>query len=79
MKKILLLILPVLITQWSIAQKPTIAPDSRIEAKIDTWISKLTLEEKIGQMTLLEINMVASRDRSLGIQELMKMPKPDLA
>lgn len=43
------------------AQAQVIKADPVIEQKIEKWISKMTLEEKIGQMTELNIDVVQDR------------------
>lgn len=41
---------------------PAITPDAAIEQKIEATISKMTLEEKIGQMTQLVLDVATYRD-----------------
>ena len=44
---------------FSVAQAETVIPsDSDIEAKVDSILKKMTLEEKIGQMTQLTLDVV---------------------
>lgn len=42
------------------AAGPAIPPDSSLEAKVEQTLSKMTLEEKIGQMTELSIDVLGS-------------------
>ncbi len=39
---------------------PAIAPDAQVEEKVEQVLSKMTLEEKIGQMTQLSIDVLGS-------------------
>ena len=55
MKKNLLLAVFGLMTASAFAQKPAIPRDAALEAKIEKTLSKMTLDEKIGQM--LELNL----------------------
>lgn len=40
--------------------KPAIPRDAEIEKNIETWISKMTLDEKVGQMLELNLDMLGS-------------------
>lgn len=42
---------------------PVIPPDPAIEAKVQKTLSKMTLEEKIGQMTQLQIDVIGEYDK----------------
>lgn len=44
--------------------KPAIPRDNAIEQKVEEWIGKLTLEEKIGQMTQLTIDVISKGDNA---------------
>ncbi len=57
---------------------PVIPRDPAIEKKIDKIISKMTLVEKVGQMTQLEIN-VLGMDMRAEMMKLMMMPQEQLA
>ena len=56
---------------------PLIPRDPAIEKKIDKIISKMTLVEKVGQMTQLEIN-VLGMDMRAEMMKLMMMPQEQL-
>ena len=55
MKRNLLLVVLGLIVANAFAQKPAIPRDAALEAKVEKTLSKMTLDEKIGQM--LELNL----------------------
>ena len=58
MKRISLTVTCATVALWLWAQnsgKPAIARDAKLEAKIEKTLSKMTLDEKIGQM--LELNL----------------------
>ncbi|HQN82540.1 MAG TPA: hypothetical protein PK485_07285, partial [Bacteroidales bacterium] len=57
--------------------KPLIPRDPAIEKKIDKIISKMTLVEKVGQMTQLEINLLGV-DLRAEMMKLMMMPQEQL-
>lgn len=62
--------------------KPSIAPmlpkDQEIEKKVEAQLKKMTLDEKIGQMVELEINMISYNDKSVSIEELVKKSEEEL-
>ncbi len=37
---------------------PAIAPDAEIEARVHAWLDRMTLAEKVGQMTQLSIDLL---------------------
>lgn len=43
---------------------PAIPRDGKIEKKVEALLKKMTLEEKIGQMTELTIDVITKRDNS---------------
>ena len=55
MKKIVLTMMMVCVAVVTQAQKPAIPRDAKLEAKIEKTLAKMTLDEKIGQM--LELNL----------------------
>ena len=55
MKKTLLLIAMVCVATVIQAQKPAIPRDAALEAKVEKTLARMTLDEKIGQM--LELNL----------------------
>lgn len=59
--------------------KPSVPKDIEIEKKVENQISKMSLEDKIGQMIQLEIDMVTYVDPTFSIQALMNMQNKDLA
>lgn len=62
--------------------KPSIAPmlpkDQEIEKKVEAQLKKMTIDEKIGQMVELEINMISYNDKSVSIEELVKKSEEEL-
>ena len=65
MKKTLLAILTLCATLTITAQqaaRPAIARDAKLEAKIEKTLSKMTLDEKIGQMLELNLDIMGSYD-----------------
>ena len=57
---------------------PAIAADDAIEAAVAEELSRMTLEEKIGQMIQIEINLLAYEDPAYSIPALMSMGKDEL-
>ena len=55
MKKLLLLTTALFLSVTIFAQKPAIPRDAKLEAKVEKTLKKMTLDEKIGQM--LELNL----------------------
>lgn len=60
------------------AQKPVLPKDAAIEAKVQAQLQKMTLEEKIGQMVELEINMITYNDPTYSMQKIMFMDEKEL-
>lgn len=60
------------------AQKPVLPKDAEIEAKVQAQLQKMTLEEKIGQMVELEINMITYNDPAYSMQKIMFMDEKEL-
>lgn len=60
------------------AQKPVLPKDAEIEAKVQAQLQKMTLEEKIGQMVELEINMITYNDPTYSMQKIMFMDEKEL-
>lgn len=58
--------------------KPAIATDSIIEKAVKEKLLKMTLEEKIGQMIQVEINLVSYSDPEYSAPTLMKKNKTEL-
>lgn len=58
--------------------EPAIPLDPQIEENITELISKMTLKEKIGQMTQLDINLLALNPRT-EMMKMMQMPESVLA
>ena len=63
MKKLLLLATTVFFSLTQSAQKPAIPRDAQIEAKIEKTLSKMTLDEKIGQMLELNLDVMGKSER----------------
>lgn len=61
-KRLLYVCMAVASTTLSWAQKPVIPRDPAIEAKIEKTLSKLTLEEKVGQMVELVVDLFGKND-----------------
>ena len=57
-KKLLLVMSVGLFTYSSYAQKPAIPRDAALEAKVEKTLSKMTLDEKIGQMLELNLDVI---------------------
>ena len=49
---------------WGYAQRPAIARDADIEAKIEQRLAKMTLDEKVGQMLELNLDIMGNYDAS---------------
>ena len=60
MKRNLLLVVFGLIVANAFAQKPAIPRDAALEAKVEKTLSKMTLDEKIGQMLELNLDLIGS-------------------
>ena len=64
MKKILLAATTLLLALTGCQQKPSVAPaipsDPEIEKNVQAWIKKMTLDEKVGQMLELNLDLVGS-------------------
>lgn len=63
MKKLLLLATTVSFSLTLFAQKTAIPRDAQIEAKIEKTLSKMTLDEKIGQMLELNLDVMGKSER----------------
>ncbi len=61
MKKTLLMAAFTLFITATYAQKPAIPRDAKIEAKIEKTLSKMTLDEKVGQMLELNFDVMGSQ------------------
>lgn len=57
-----LLLLSVMMVACAVKQQPAIAPDKDIEKNVEALLQKMTLEEKIGQMTQLTIDLIGRMD-----------------
>ena len=65
MKKLLLTGLALLVAATAMmGQKPAIARDAKMEAKIEKQLAKMTLDEKIGQMLELNLDIMGQYDAS---------------
>lgn len=62
MKKILATAFVAVFVTWASAQKPAIPKDAKIEAKIEKMLSKMTLDEKIGQMLELNLDLMGKME-----------------
>lgn len=58
--------------------KPAITPDPVIENAVKEQLKKMTLEEKIGQMVQVEINLVSYSDPEYSVPVLMKKNRGEL-
>ena len=57
--KFLMILMSLLVTMGAFAQKTiTYVPDANIEKRVEQTLSRMTLEEKVGQMTELEIGVL---------------------
>lgn len=61
-----------------LAQKPMLPRDAAIESKIEKQLKKMTLDEKIGQMVELEINMITYNDPTYSMQNFVKMSEAEM-
>lgn len=68
MKKLVSLALSALAVVPAFAVEPAIPQDPAMEKQIREIVGKMTLEEKVGQMCELTIDMVTSDDRSQGFK-----------
>ena len=65
MKKLLLTGIVLLVAATTMmGQKPAIARDAKMEAKIEKQLAKMTLDEKIGQMLELNLDIMGQYDAS---------------
>lgn len=68
MKKLLLFlcggILALSASAYSSITLPVIPPDPALEAKVQNTLSKMTLEEKIGQMTQIQVDILGGYDKN---------------
>ena len=64
MKKKVLLVALLAVATMGFAQKPAIPRDDKMEAKIEKQLSKMTLDEKVGQMLELNLDIMGQRDAS---------------
>ena len=60
MKRIIATAIGGLIVSWTFAQKPAIPKDPKIEAKIEKTLARMTLDEKVGQMLELNLDMLGN-------------------
>jgi beta-glucosidase len=58
---------------------PAIPADPVIETKVDSQLSRMPLDEKLGQMIQVEINLVTYTDPAFSIPSLMGMGKDSLS
>ena len=49
---------------------PAIPRDRKIEKKVEALLKKMTLEEKIGQMTELTIDVITKRDEDVAVVQI---------
>ena len=54
---------------------PAIPRDEHIERQIETLLNKMTLEEKIGQMTELSIDLIGKRNPIMGVRDVKGLKK----
>lgn len=60
--------------------RPSAIPsDPTIEAKVEEQLARMTLDEKLGQMIQVEINLVTYTDPTYNISSLMRMGKDSLS
>ena len=51
-----------IVATWAQVRKPAIPRDEAMEAKIEKMLSKMTLDEKIGQMLELNFDIMGTYD-----------------
>ena len=78
MKKSILFVLGMTLCMGVQAQKPVIARDAAIESKIEQKLNQMTLDEKIGQMVELEINMISYSNPEYDIRNLIQKSKAEV-
>ncbi len=70
MRHLLLLTALLLTSVCGNAQTPAIAPDSALEARIDAILQGMTLDDKVGQMLQLNLDLFGTYDTSSGTWQL---------
>lgn len=58
--------------------QPAIKSDSSMEREIATRISEMSLEEKIGQMVQLEVNMITQYDNNYTTDRLSSLSREEM-
>ena len=64
MKKEILTLALLTVATFGIAQRPAIPRDAKLEAKIEKQLARMTLDEKVGQMLELNLDIMGQRDAS---------------
>lgn len=77
MKKLFLIIAVTGFVTMTGAQNvaPAIPRDEKIEQQVETLLKKMTLEEKIGQMTELSIDLIGKRNPIMGVKDVKGLKK----
>ena len=70
MKKTVMTIAATCVATMTLAQQPAIARDAAMEAKIEKSLAKMTLDEKIGQMLELNLDVMGKTDQATGVWTL---------
>jgi beta-glucosidase len=78
MKKTLLNIFLLLVVSAAFAQKPMLPRDADLENRVQKQLSKMTLDEKIGQMVELEINMITYTNPEYDVRNLFGKSEKEL-
>lgn len=64
MKKEILTLALLTVATFGFAQRPAIPHDAKLEAKIEKQLARMTLDEKVGQMLELNLDIMGQRDAS---------------
>jgi len=64
MKKEILTLALLTVATFGFAQRPAIPRDAKLEAKIEKQLARMTLDEKVGQMLELNLDIMGQRDAS---------------
>ena len=71
MRKNLVSLFFLMVAVAGFAQKPMLPRDADLENRVQKQLSKMTLDEKIGQMVELEINMISYSNPEYDVRKLM--------
>ena len=78
MRKNLVSLFFLMVAVAGFAQKPMLPRDADLENRVQKQLSKMTLDEKIGQMVELEINMISYSNPEYDVRKLMGKSEKEL-